>query len=69
MRAKGVSLGSRLKEGRSVFVYMVRNLFVQIVFKNDQEWKEVENLTVFNSLEKLNSYLEEDFRLAFNTVH
>lgn len=69
VRAKGVSLGSRIKEGRSVFVYMVRNLFVQIVFKNDQEWKEVENLTVFNSLEKLNSYLEEDFRLAFNTVH
>lgn len=69
MRAKGVSLGSRLKEGRSVFVYMVRNLFVQIVFKNDQEWREVENLMVFKSLEKLNSYLEQDFRLAFNTAH
>ena len=68
MRAKGVALGSRLKEGRSVFVYMVRNLFVQIVFKNDQEWHEVENFMVFNSLEKLNAYLEQDFRLAFNTA-
>jgi hypothetical protein len=68
VRQKGVSLGSRLKEGRSVFVYMVRNLFVQIVFKNDQEWHEVENFMVFSSLEKLNSYLEQDFRLAFNAA-
>lgn len=68
VRQKGVSLGSRLKEGRSVFVYMVRNLFVQIVFKNDQEWHEVENVMVFSSLEKLNSYLEQDFRLAFNAA-
>ncbi|MFN5168534.1 MAG: hypothetical protein ACK5DD_02825 [Cyclobacteriaceae bacterium] len=47
---------------------MVRNLFVQIVFRNDQEWHEVENFMVFSSLEKLNSYLEQDFRLAFKAA-
>lgn len=68
LKKKGVSLGTRFMQGRSVFVYMMKDLFVQVVYKNDEEWTEVENLMVFNSLEKLNSYLEQDFKLAFNTA-
>ncbi len=65
LREHGVMLGSRMRNDRKVFLYMVKSTFVEVMYKNDSIEKEAERLEVFNNLSHLNQYLEKEFRTSF----
>jgi hypothetical protein len=65
LREHGVMLGSRMRNDRKVFLYMVKSTFVEVMYKNDSIEKEAERLEVFSNLNRLNQYLEKDFRTTF----
>jgi hypothetical protein len=44
---------------------MIKDLFVEVVYKNDNMDETAEHLGTFNSLSGLNSYLEREFKTAF----
>ena len=65
LREHGVSLGVRMRENRKVFIYMVKEFFVEVIYQQDNSDREAERLNIFDSLKGLNSYLENEFRTAF----
>ena len=65
LREHGVSLGVRMRENRKVFIYMVKDFFVEVLYQHDNIEGEAEKLNVFDSLKGLNSYLEKEFKTAF----
>ena len=67
----GLLAGSRYYVGykdaqrpKSFFVHG-KNLFVEVMYKNDSVDREFEKLEIFNSLQHLNQYLEKEFRASF----
>jgi hypothetical protein len=65
LREHGIMLGSRMRDNRKVFLYMVKSTFVEVMYKNDSIEKEAERLKVFNNLNQLNQYLENEFKTTF----
>ncbi len=65
LKEHGIMLGSRMHNDRMVFLYMVKNFFVEVIYKNDSLEKEVEKLNVFSSVGQLNQYLEKEFKNSF----
>jgi len=65
LREHGIMLGSRMRNDRKVFLYMVKNTFVEVIYKNDSIEKEAERLEVFSSLNRLNQYLENEFKATY----
>ena len=65
LREHGVMLGSRMRNDRKVFLYMVKSTFVEVMYKNDSIEKEAERLEVFSNLNHLNQYLESEFKTSF----
>ena len=65
LQKNGVSLGSRAKNGRRVYVYMLRNLFVEVMYENDNVNDTPEKVNMLRGLKNLNSYLETEFRASF----
>src|ERR1041384_3096080 len=49
LREHGVMLGSRMRNDRKVFLYMVNILFVEGIKQNDRKKKEAEHLDIFNN--------------------
>lgn len=62
MRRRGIVLGTRKKNGRESYLYMVNNLFAEIFYEHDNPRMRVESLVVLHGLSKLNTYLERDAR-------
>jgi len=58
-------LGTRMKEGRKIYIYMLRELFVEVVYKNDNTEDAPERLNMLTGLKNLNSYLEKEFKTSF----
>ena len=65
LRDKGIMLGTRLRSGRKVYLYMLKDFFVEVVFQNDNLDLHPEKLETFSNLNNLNVYLEKEFRTAF----
>lgn len=65
LKDQGIMLGSRLRAGRKVYLYMLRDFFVEVVYQNDNIDLSPERLETFSNLNILNSYLEREFRTAF----
>jgi len=65
LREHGVMLGSRMRNDRKVFLYMVKSTFVEVMYKNDSIEREAERLEVFKNLNHLNQYLENEFKATF----
>ncbi len=65
LREQGIMLGSRIRQGRKVYLYMLRDFFVEVIYQNDNIDLTPEQLMTFSSLTNLNSYLEKDFRQTF----
>lgn len=65
LQTKGVSLGSRLKDGRRLYVYMLGNLFVEVLYVNDNVSEAAEKVFMLRGLKNLNAYLEQEFRTTF----
>ncbi|HTJ49581.1 MAG TPA: hypothetical protein VL443_09025 [Cyclobacteriaceae bacterium] len=58
-------LGTRMKDGRKIYIYMLRDLFVEVTYKNDNVDEAPEKLNMLNGLKNLNSYLEREFKTSF----
>lgn len=65
LKRKGVALGTRAKNGRKVYIYMLGNLFVEVVYENDNAEHTPEKLNILKGLKSLNQYLESEFRASF----
>ncbi len=65
VRRKGIMLGNRVKEGRKIFIYMINDLFVEVVYTQDNMDNCAESLTTVEGLDNLNEYLEKEFRASF----
>jgi hypothetical protein len=65
LQKNGVSLGSRAKNGRRIHVYMIRNLFVEVMYENDDVNSTPEKVNLMRGLKNLNAYLEKEFRATF----
>ena len=65
LKKKGIMLGTRMKEGRKIYIYMLRELFVEVVYKNDNTEEMPERLNMLTGLKNLNSYLEKEFKTSF----
>ena len=65
LKEQGIMLGSRIRAGRKVYLYMLRDFFVEVVYQNDNIDAHPEKLETFSNLNILNSYLEREFRTAF----
>lgn len=65
LREHGTMLGTRIRNNRKVFLYMVKDFFVEVIYQNDNADENAESLGTFTSLEGLNSYLEREFKTAF----
>jgi len=65
LREGGVMLGTRVRNGRKVYLYMLKDFFVEVLYQDDNLDMEAERLETFSSLDNLNNYLEREFKTAF----
>lgn len=65
LQKSGVSLGSRIKNDRKVYVYMLRNLFAEVLYVGDNINEAPERIHMLKGLKNLNAYLEQEFRASF----
>ncbi len=65
VREEGSLVGERERGGRKIYIYLLRDFFVQIIFKKDDPREDVENLEKFADLVQLNLHLEKEFRASF----
>jgi hypothetical protein len=65
VRDHGVMIGTRMRDERKIFLYMIKDFFVEVVYKDDNMDEVAERLGMFNSLSGLNNYLEKEFKAAF----
>ena len=65
LKDQGIMLGSRVRQGRKVYLYMLRDFFVEVIYQHDDIDMTPEKVKTFTSINNLNSYLERDFRSAF----
>ena len=65
LQKSGVSLGSRAKNGRRIYVYMLRSLFVEVMYENDNVNDAPEKVNLLRGLKNLNAHLEKEFRASF----
>jgi hypothetical protein len=62
MKKRGISLGSRWKEGRYIFMYMFRSLFVEIYFQGDSTENAPETIRIISGINEFNKILEDEIR-------
>jgi len=65
LRKKGIVLGTRAKEGRKIYIYMLKDLFIEVVYHNDNADGDAEKVSILKGLDSLNSYLESEFKATF----
>lgn len=65
LKKKGVALGTRAKNGRKIYIYMLGALFVEVMFVGDNSDNTPEQVSVLRGLKSLNDYLESEFRTSF----
>ncbi len=54
----GVSLGSRYNGERTVYLFMIKNFFVEVAYQNDDPQSGgIENIKIFSNHRELNKYL------------
>ncbi len=65
IKKEGSLIGERQREGRKIYIYMLKDFFVQVIFQKDDPSDKVEEIETFSDINKLNSHLEDEFRTAF----
>lgn len=65
LQKRGIVLGTRTKNGRRIHIYMFRNLFVEVMYKNDDTQSPAEQVNMLTGLKNLESYLESEFKTSF----
>jgi len=62
MQRRGLVVGTRHKNGRMVYLYMLDNLFAEIIYKHDIPSFNPERVVLLDGLQNLNRYLEAELR-------
>ena len=65
VKAEGTLVGERVRKGRKVYTYLLKDFFVQVMFMKDNPSEEIEHLETFKDLIQLNLHLEKEFKAAF----
>jgi hypothetical protein len=65
MKRKGIQLGTRLKDGRHIYTYMFRNLFAEVLYKNDNPDEPAERIYLLSGLNNLSVHLENEMKTRF----
>jgi hypothetical protein len=65
IKRRGINLGTRLKDGRRVYVYMLRNLFVEVQYVRDNEKNMPQSVFLISGIDNLRKHLEDEFRRLF----
>jgi hypothetical protein len=65
LKEHGIMLGTRHRNERKVYLYMVKDFFVEVTYQRDDMDLQPEKLETFGNLDNLNAYLEKEFRTAF----
>jgi hypothetical protein len=65
LREKGTMLGTRLKNGRKAYLYLLKDFCAEVIFLNVDTELQPEKLTTFDNVQEFNSYLEREFRASF----
>lgn len=65
LKRKGIALGTRLKGGRKIYIYMLSDLFIEVLYRNDNADESPEKLNMLRGLNSLNEYLENEFKTSF----
>ncbi|MBA4145394.1 MAG: hypothetical protein DI538_02025 [Azospira oryzae] len=65
LREEGIMLGARQRHGQKVYLYMLKDFFVEVIYEKDDIDLEPIKLETFTSLDNLNAYLEKEFKTAF----
>jgi hypothetical protein len=65
LKEHGVALGTRVKNGRKVYLYLLNNFCVEVLFNQDSDQLDAEKITTFPSLKEFNNYLEKEFKTSF----
>lgn len=65
LKKKGVGLGTRMKDGRKIYIYMLSDLFVEVLYVDDSSENNPEKLNIISGVLNLNKHLEKEFRNTF----
>ncbi len=65
LKKKGIALGTRVKGGRKIYIYMLSDLFIEVFYKNDNADEAPEKLNMLKGLKSLNDYLANEFKTSF----
>ncbi len=65
LKKKGVLIGTRTKNSRKIYTYMLRDLFVEVLYTNDNPDNSAEKVNLLTGLKNLSSYLEREFKTSF----
>jgi hypothetical protein len=61
----GTVMGIRERNGRKVFLIMVKNFFIEAFYVNDNADGELESFNVIGNIGLFNSYMEKEFKAVF----
>jgi hypothetical protein len=62
LKKKGILIGSRIKDNRKIYIYMHRDIFVEVTYEEDDDTRPASSLKIVKGIKKLNSYLENEFK-------
>jgi hypothetical protein len=65
LKRKAILVGSRTREKRTVFLYMYRDMFAEVLFQNDNPENPAESAKIVTGLKNLNTHLESEFKSNF----
>ncbi|MCK6616545.1 MAG: hypothetical protein L6Q51_02780 [Cyclobacteriaceae bacterium] len=65
LRDKGTVLGTRLKNGRKAYLYIIKDFCAEVIFQKDNTELSAEQIRTFANVKEFNSYLEREFRSSF----
>jgi hypothetical protein len=61
----GTLMGIRERNGRKIFLIMVKTFFVEAFYVNDDADGELESFHVIGNIGLFNSYMEKEFKAAY----
>ena len=65
LQEKGTVLGTRIKNGRKAYMYMLADFCVEVIFQQDNQDLSPERVTTFSNVREFNNYLEREFKTTF----
>ncbi|MFN3839999.1 MAG: hypothetical protein ACK4RF_04760 [Cyclobacteriaceae bacterium] len=65
LREQGTLLGTRLKDGRKAYLYIIKNFCAEVIYQKDNAALAAERITTFANVTEFNNYLERELRLNY----